>query len=76
MILLSKIEAPNNLGRIELSPNSNTFPYLVYGYAKVGTVALFDTNKIEELPYINCHSSTILKIAINYHGSLLATSSI
>lgn len=67
MKLLAKLEADNHMGRIELSPNSTTHPYLLYSTSfRDGNLIVYDTNRLEETCVMRCHKSAILKFVVNY----------
>jgi hypothetical protein len=67
MVLLTKLDAEYHMGRIELSSNSLSHPYLLYSNSfNEGNLIVYDTNKLEELPIIRCHKSTILKVSLNF----------
>lgn len=47
MKLLAKLDAENHVGRIDLSPNSTSHPYLFYATSfNEGTLAMYDTNRL------------------------------
>lgn len=76
MVLLAKIDAENHRGRIELSPNCKTYPFLIFSNSdNEGKLRVYDTNRLEERSEIRCHRSTILKVCINYDGQIFASSS-
>lgn len=59
-----------------LSPNSTTYPYLLFSTSMTrGDLIVYDTNKLEEINTIACHKTIILKIAVNFNGNLAATCS-
>lgn len=69
MVLLAKIDAENHMGRIELSPNSKSHPFLIFSNSyNEGNLRIYDTNRLEERNEIRCHRSTILKVCISYDG--------
>ena len=76
MKILAKIPSENHLGRIALSPNGISYPYLLYSTSlERGELIIFDTNRLEVAHTLRCHRTTIMKVAINYSGSLAATCS-
>jgi len=76
MKLLAKLDVDNHLGRIVLSPNSVYNPYLLYSHSlKDGTLNVYDTHSLTQYSLIKCHKTPILKISINFTGTLAATCS-
>jgi autophagy-related protein 18 len=76
MKLIKKIDCDNHLGRIVLSSNSLSNPYLLYSSSlREGILTVFNTHGLQEQCKIFCHNTPILKIAINYNGNMVATSS-
>jgi len=76
MKLVKKIVSENHLGRIVLSSNSMVNPYLLYSSSvNVGILNIFNTHTLQEQAKIFCHNAPVLKIALNYNGSMGATSS-
>jgi len=76
MKLLAKLDVEYHLNRIVLSPNNTINPFLLYSYSlNEGSMVVFDTHTKEKINVIKCHNTPILKIAINYTGSMAATCS-
>mmetsp|Transcript_16832 Transcript_16832/g.12031 ORF Transcript_16832/g.12031 Transcript_16832/m.12031 type:complete len:234 (+) Transcript_16832:406-1107(+) len=76
MKLVKKIASENHLGRIVLTSNFNLNPYLLYSSSvNAGILNVFNTHTLQEQTKIFCHNAPVLKIAMNFNGSLAATSS-
>ena len=75
MRFLVKLDTENHLGRILLSP-STTNPFLLYSHTtNGGNLTIVDYIIKEIVNVIKCHTTPILKMAINFVGNLVATSS-
>lgn len=76
MRLLDKLEVDDHLGRIVLSPEGETNPYLVYSQSlKEGALAVYNTRMQKHVNFIQCHKTPVLKLAINATGNMVATTS-
>eukprot|EP00826_Nyctotherus_ovalis_P057839 TRINITY_DN7919_c0_g1_i1.p1 TRINITY_DN7919_c0_g1~~TRINITY_DN7919_c0_g1_i1.p1 ORF type:complete len:210 (+),score=58.80 TRINITY_DN7919_c0_g1_i1:387-1016(+) len=63
------------LGRLALSPSSDC-PCLAYSDSiETGNIVIYDVHALIQKTEINAHKSPIIKLAINYYGTHIVTSS-
>ena len=75
MKFLHSLELNSMQGKLALSPSSENC-YLAYSNSLVkGTVAIFDMNAMSASGVITAHKTSVLKLAINFYGTLLVTCS-
>lgn len=72
---LRSIEVRFSLTRLALSPSSDN-SYLVYSdNIEVGEITIYDVHSLTPKATIEAHKSPVLKLAINYYGTCVATCS-
>ena len=73
---VNRIQTPNNpRGLCVLSPNNNN-SLLAFPGAETGHVSIIDLAKMDRLPVdIQAHEAAISCLALNIHGTRLATAS-
>ena len=72
---LHTIDVKYSLARLALSPSSDN-SYLVYSDTlETGNVAVYDVHSLVPKTSIEAHKSPVVKLAINYYGTMMATCS-
>ena len=75
MRLKAKLDVDTHLGRISLSPTMYN-PFLLYSHTiNGGNLTVYDYMAKDRINVIKCHTTPILKMAINFVGNLVATCS-
>ena len=77
MACILKLDLDNHFGRVILSPNiSRGQPLIFYSNtADTGVLEVYDIDKNKALRTITAHTSSILKIACDLEGFVVATTS-